>query len=232
MAINAVQTEVLPPDETISIGDVLLKARGMEVQGIAQNDINEFFRKEISIASGVAMTLEQASRLLSNVKSIDDLLLKLDELCEAQKYQTNEQPQSLDFNLTMNKILSLAFVLIKIKTFFIKVYPDFMKRFYKEYTSFEGDETRSLVEVFLFFEKNEISIASYAIEKVNFIGNERMSNSSFLLDKNEMECLRMVVYLIDSFKLKNYMFCKFGQSIINGLRLYVKQYEDSINQRN
>lgn len=71
-------------------------------------------------------------------------------------------------------------------------------------------------------------LASDVVHKIEAIRTLRQqTGDTSLLEDADMEVLSKVLFLINRLKIKDSMFCDFGQGILRDLRVYVKDYEDS-----
>lgn len=68
-------------------------------------------------------------------------------------------------------------------------------------------------------------LASDLVHRIEYIRAQREMDPGFLMDDENMEYLRQVLFLINRLKVSDELFCDFGQGILRDLRAYVRDYE-------
>lgn len=132
-----------------------------------------------------------------------------------------------DFSLRELVLMVLGALRIKVLSRVITAFPLVANLLARQYSS-TTCESIGLGEVLERLGGDEHRIAKGIVDRVNQIRQARKYDPNFLLDDEDMEYLRMALFLFESFKLSDKMFCEFGQGVISDVRTYVRDFEISL----
>lgn len=119
----------------------------------------------------------------------------------------------------------LSFAKVSCNKAAITVIPSVISFMKPCYISCDG-RSRTLAEVLEITGSDSHMIGAIVMRKVQRIRDNRITvHPKFLLPDDDMEYLRMVVYLFEQLGFSNEIFCDLGRDIIAHLRAYVHEYE-------
>lgn len=220
---DGLDTEEWVDGESHDIVAVLDRVQDMSLGGERPEDILEFFRREAVLGLRVELSTEQAASMLTA------LLIEQGSVSGAEDSQQLLEPAP---SLMQRLGFLRGAISIGIKTRLMRSCPKLMGLIHRDYLPLSDDEEPlSLVDVFSYFGNNIDGLASIVVRSVEYIRHERAYDPGFLMPNEDMEFLRKVVYLLDSLKLSDSMFCEFGQKLIVDMRVFVGQYEEAMASR-
>ena len=209
--------------ESHEFGEAVAKINKMVVDGVLYADILEFFRDKMALEHRREVTLIEAAIYLQIFNSTERVTLGVQD--PSLGVQDSSQGQDDERGFVQDISFYWAAFVISFKSRLLQHCPALTGKFCGSYTPLVGGDEISLSMVFILLGNSENIMSSEVVHRVESIRENRNSDPQFLLDDDEMERLRMVVFLFNSLNLKRSMFCEFGKKILDDLILFVSEYE-------